>query len=50
MSLTFQQIKPDDPEVVAALAVEHLPTDDLVEDGRLFSGSRKTAFCSASAA
>ena len=36
MSPTIQQIEPADAEFVVALAAEHLPTDDLAEDGRLF--------------
>lgn len=36
MSLQAQQIAGDDADLVAALVAEHLPTDDLAEDGRLF--------------
>ncbi|WP_432284260.1 arsenic resistance N-acetyltransferase ArsN2 [Aminobacter sp. BA135] len=36
MNSTIQQIEPGDAEFVAALAAEHLPADDLAEDGRLF--------------
>ena len=36
MSLQVEQIAGDDPDLAAALAAEHLPTDDLAEDGRLF--------------
>lgn len=36
MNPTIERIDPADAEFVAALVAEHLPTDDLAEDGRLF--------------
>lgn len=36
MSLQAKQIAGDDADLVAALVAEHLPTDDLAEEGRLF--------------
>lgn len=36
MSHQVHRIAPDDPDLVAALAAEKLPTDDLMEAGRLF--------------
>lgn len=36
MSHQVHRIAPDDPDLVAALSAEKLPTDDLMEAGRLF--------------